>query len=65
MNVQTIRARKPKLSLPFGGATTKTMSRPPVGRRSPTLSGQEVRRIVFREKTAGGPGPGQRRGFRR
>jgi translation initiation factor IF-1 len=22
-------------------------------------------RIVFREKTAGGPGPGQRRGFRR
>ena len=46
MNVTTIGARKPKLSLHFGGTISKTMSRTPTGRRSPTLSGQEIRRIV-------------------
>ena len=45
MNVQTIGARRPRLSLPFGGPTDK-MSRTPSKRRSPTLSGHELRRIV-------------------
>lgn len=43
MTVQTMTADRPKLSLPFGRKDMRTQHQP---RRSNTLTGEELRRIV-------------------